>query len=450
MKNGLTVLVLLMMLNGQACAFDDLDQLSQKKEIISESFALNDSEVIWAVNIGGGEYNGKDGIHYSADNIDSSVNAGVIDTIKGAQDYTVYQSYRTDIFSIKRNVPNGIYDVVFRFAEPENLNVGERIFDVLAEGKILFDDLDVRLARDGNIKSSLDRTALNIEVTDGSLDLEFTPITGRPLLNALVIRKRSSFDESKWKIVWQDEFNDDGKVNPDKWNHDIWPPKKVNDEEQSYTSDERNVRVSDGKLILEAHHQDGNITSGRINTLGKLDLLYGRVAISAKLPSGQGTWPAIWMLPSNPFKYATTCEQDEDWQGSKTCDAWPNSGEIDIMEHVGYDMNIVHGTVHTKAYYWVNGEQRKASVRVPEVSEQFREYSLEWSENRIDVYIDQTLYFTYLKQSDDWQSWPFGHPFHLILNVAIGGGWGSAGGPTDLTALPTQMEVDYVRVYKPK
>ena len=177
-------------------------------------------------------------------------------------------------------------------------------------------------------------------------------------------------------------------------------------------------------------------------------LSLSRVEARAKLPEGQGTWPAIWMLPSDPFKYASNCGAGTDWQGSDDCDAWPNSGEIDIMEHVGYDMNRVHGTVHTKAYYWVNGEQRKASIEAPAVNEGFNVYAMEWSAERIDVFLNNTLYFTYLKDSDDWQAWPFDHPFHVILNIAVGGGWGSAGGPTDLNAFPAKMEVDYVRIYK--
>ena len=211
------------------------------------------------------------------------------------------------------------------------------------------------------------------------------------------------------------------------------------------------MRVANGLLLIEAHKESygkAKYTSGRIHSLGKGDFLYGRAEVRAKLAAGQGSWSAIWMLPSDPFKYSTTCAQGADWQGSSECDAWPNSGEIDIMEHVGYDMNIVHGTVHTKDYYWVNGKQRKASVDAKDVAEAFHVYAIEWTPNRIDIFFDGTRYYTYMKDSDRWQSWPFDHPYHLILNLAVGGDWGRAGGPIDDRIFPAKMEVDYVRVYK--
>ena len=419
-----------------------------------------DSTVVWAVNIGGACYQGADGIAYDADTFSDTAGAiaSINAAIKGAQDDTVYRSYRTGNMHLQQPLANGIYDIVFRFAEPDELAIGERVFDVLAEQQTVLNHLDVKLARDGNAKSSLDRAVQNVQISDGVLDIQFNPIAGSPLLNAIVVRKavnqgaRANLpaDTEQWRMVWHDEFDYQGKPDPAKWNYNIWQAGKVNDEEQAYTDQLDNVRVNNGKLIIEAHATADGITSGRIHTAGKGDLHYGRVEVRARLPKGRGTWPAIWMLPSDPFKYATTCEKNADWQGSANCNAWPNSGEIDIMEHVGYEQGIVHGTVHTKAYYWVNGEQRKASIQAPKVSAQFHVYAMQWSPNRIDIFLDDTHYFTYLKQNNQWQDWPFAHPFHLILNLAIGGGWGGAGGATDLTALPTRMEVDYVRMYKSK
>lgn len=428
-----------------------------KPEADSQSANVSDAQdspyygegIAWAVNIGGPSHRGKDGIFYAADQLQVASSLGQIDTIKGAQEPAVYQSYRLGVHKIQQPLPNGEYDIVLRFAEPEEVPIGGRIFDVMAENKIVIPSLDVRSARDGNIKSSLDRAVVNVEVQDGKLDLEFVAKVGEPILNAIVVMRKERQSLSAWELAWSDEFELVGAPDPAKWTHDIWPSKKVNDEDQAYTNDSRNIRVVDGKLIIEAHLDDGHYTSARIHSAGKGDLLYGRVDVRAKLPVGQGTWPAIWMLPTDPFKYATTCSAGADWQGSSSCDAWPNSGEIDIMEHVGYDENRVHGTVHTKAFYWVNGEQRKASVETQSATSDYHVYSLEWSEDRIDIYFDDVRYFTYLKQSDKWQEWPFGHPFHLILNLAVGGGWGSAGGPTDESAFPARMEVDYVRVYKP-
>ncbi len=416
-----------------------------------------DLSVEWALNVGGEYYMGADGIAYQADPLvlkESSnkvtLNSAISGSIKGAQDGVVFRTYREGKNTIERSVDNGYYDLIFKFAEPESIKIGERVFNVIAEGQTVIPKLDVVQARDGNARSSLVRMASNIKVNDGVLDIELEPIVGSPILNALVVRKKVS-SSNDWVMIWGDEFDYKGAPDPQKWNHDIWPAKKVNGEDQAYTDRLKNVRVENGLLVIEAHREDYKkalYTSGRVHTAGKADLMYGRVEVRAKLPSGQGTWPAIWMLPSDPFRYATNCDTGVDWQGNPDCDAWPNSGEIDIMEHVGYDMNRVHGTVHTRAYYWVNGEQRKSSVEAKNVSEEFHVYSMEWSPERIDVYFNGALYFTYMNQGEGWEGWPYDHPFHLILNIAVGGGWGSAGGPTDVSAFPTKMEVDYVRIYQ--
>lgn len=410
----------------------------------------HDLNVAWASNVGGPQYQGRDGIMYQADPQGTVATHPVIESIKGAQDATVYQTYRAGDMHFKQPLPNGDYDITFRFAEPNDLAVGERVFDVLAEGQVVIPKLDVKSARDGNSKSSVDRTVLNVELDDGVLDIQLKSIVGKAILSGIVVRAKKTADISRWSMVWSDEFDYTGPPDPSKWNYDVWPAGKVNDEEQAYTNRPKNVRVDNGMLTIEAHREDyesAQYTSARVHAQGKGDFMYGRIAVRAKLPSGQGTWPAIWMLPSDPFRYATTCSQGE-WQGNPNCDAWPNSGELDIMEHVGYDMNRVHGTVHNRAYYWVNGEQRKASVEARQVDTEFHVYAMEWSAERIDVFYDDALYFTYLNQGEGWEAWPYDSPFHLILNVAVAGGWGGAGGPTDVSAFPTAMQVDYVRLYQ--
>ena len=408
--------------------------------------------VVLAINIGGDAHHSESGVFYQTDQLKLSAPKGTIGEIKGAQEQVVYQSFRQGLTDIGIPLDNGLYDIIFHFAEPNDIATGIRVFNVYAEQNLSIKELDVRSARDGNPRSALDRAIMNVEVKDGSLDIKFEPLKGEAILSGLVVRSKAA-PSTEWTMIWNDEFSKDGGIDDTKWSYDIWPAKKVNDENQKYTSDSKNVRVVDGKLILEAHRElDGSAdySSGRIHSKGKGDWLYGRLDIRAKLPAGQGTWPAIWMLPTNPFEYASNCSAGTDWQGNGGCDAWPNSGEIDIMEHVGYDMNRVHGTVHTKAFYWVNGEQRKSSVEGHDVSQAFHVYSLEWGPDRIDVLMDGLRYFTYLKQSDDWQEWPFDHPYHLIMNVAVGGFWGRAGGPIDDSVFPVKMEVDYVRVYKPK
>lgn len=407
-------------------------------------------EVVWAVNVGGEAYTGEDGIQYQPDTLDIKAPKGSIKGVRGAQEVTIYQSYRSGLTEIRQPLANGTYSVTFHFAEPKDIAKGARVFDVLAQGKTVISGMDVRSARDGNHHSALVRAVTDVAVTDGELVLGFAAEKKPAILSGLVVR-RTVDTENKWNMVWNDEFDYNGAPDPEKWTHDIWPAGKVNEEDQAYTDRAKNVRVEDGKLVIEAHkedYQNAKYSSGRIHSLGKGDFLYGRAEVRAKLPAGQGSWSAIWMLPSDPFKYATTCAAGADWQGSASCDAWPNSGEIDIMEHVGYDMNRVHGTVHTRAYYWVNGEQRKASVEAKNVAEAFHEYAVEWTPERIDIFFNGSRYFTYLNQGEGWKAWPFDHPYHIILNLAVGGAWGRAGGPIDNSIFPAKMEVDYVRVYE--
>jgi beta-glucanase (GH16 family) len=290
----------------------------------------------------------------------------------------------------------------------------------------------------------------NIEIADGELNIAFAASAGEPVLSALVVRRQAQAQRS-WQLVWSDEFDGEA-LDAGKWNIEEWPARKVNDEDQAYTARPENIRLEDGLLVIEARkeeYQGGHYTSGRVHSSGKGDFLYGRIEVRARLPRGRGTWPAIWMLPSDPYRYATSCTEGEDWQGSSTCNAWPNSGEIDIMEHVGYQMGHVHGTVHNEAYYWLKWEQRKGRILIDDVDAAFHTYALEWTPERIDIYVDDSLYFTYMNEHDGWRSWPYDQPFHLVLNVAVGGGWGRAGGPIDDTVFPQRMLIDYARVYQP-
>ena len=409
-----------------------------------------ETPIIWATNVGGDAYTGTDGVEYEAESSVSGGTVGSMDLVKGSQDPTLYQSFREGDVRVDKALPNGLYDVTFHFAEHTDIGGGERVFNVIVNGENRIPDLDVMAWRDGKTISGLTVATGAVEVTDGVLEVRFEPIAGQPVLSAVVVREQSPRSEG-WEPVWGDEFNYDGVPDPARWSFNIWPPGKVNNEDQYYTDRPKNVRVEDGMLVIEAHLEDyegARYTSGRIHSEGKADFLYGRFDIRAKVPRGQGTWPAVWMLPTDPFKYATTCEAGEDWQGSGTCDAWPNSGEIDILEHVGYQMGHVHGTVHNRAYYWVNWEQRKGRIIDFDVDEEFHVYSVEWSADRIDMFVDDVLYFTYINEGTGWEAWPYDHPYNLIINIAIGGAWGSAGGPTDDSILPQKLFVDWVRVYQ--
>lgn len=408
-----------------------------------------ESDLVWAINVGGEAYDGIDGTSFAAE---ESVTGGVIgtmDLVKGSQDPALYRTYRTGDIRIARSLPNGTYDITFHFAEPDLKKGDERVFDAVVEGNVEVDDLDIIKFRDGQPFSALTVTTPDVAISDGELNISFDASVGEPTLSGLVVRSKNRRKEN-WQLVWSDEFDGDA-LDMTKWSYNIWPARKVNDEDQAYTDREKNIRVENGILVIEAHKEDyegAEYTSGRIHTEGKGDFLYGRFEIRAKLPLGQGTWPAIWMLPSDPFEYATTCESGEDWQGSQTCNAWPNSGEIDIMEHVGYQMGHVHGTVHNEAYYWLKWEQRKGRILLDDVDTAFHVYALEWSPDRINMFVDDVHYFTYMNEGDGWQAWPYDHPYNLILNVAVGGAWGRAGGPIDDSVFPQRMLVDYVRVYE--
>jgi beta-glucanase (GH16 family) len=412
----------------------------------------NETDLVWAVNVGGPAYEGVDGTKYVAE---GSIVGGIVarmPVVKGSQDPALYETYREGDIEIAQPIANGTYDITFHFAEPEQFGAGERVFSAYAEGVQIVDSIDVMLWRDGKVRSALTVTVPGIVVGDGMLDIRFEARKREPILSALVVRQRAGRDR-KGELVWSDEFYGAGPPDPSHWNIEEWTSGVVNDEDQVYTARPKNVRVDDGHLVIEAHKEEysgGEYTSARLQSSGKIDILYGHIDVRARLPRGQGTWPAIWMLSSNPFHYATTCEDEDDWQGNDDCDAWPNSGEIDIMEQVGYQMGHVHGTVHSKSYPWPLWNQRKGRILIDDVADQFHVYSLEWTPDRIDILVDDTVYLTYINEGNGWQEWPFDQPFHLIMNFAVGGAWGRAGGPIDESIFPQQMLVDYVRVYQPQ
>ena len=403
----------------------------------------------WAVNIGGAAYVGSDGTRYAADSAVSGGDIRKMEIVKGSQDATLYQTYRVGDISIDKSLANGVYDITLHFAEPDEIGGRERVFDTLIDERVVIKALDIMSSRDGKIQSALTVTVPGVAIDDGRLAIRFEAAVGEPVLSALVVRKQRPRADA-WSLVWADEF-DGPELDAAKWSPNLWAARKVNDEDQAYTDREKNLRLEDGMLVIEAHKEDydnAKYTSARIHSSGKGDFLYGRFEIRAQLPRGTGTWPALWMLPSDPFKYATKCGPGEDWQGSATCDAWPNSGEIDIMEHVGYEMGHVHGTVHNEAYYWLKWEQRKGRILLDDVADNFHVYALEWTPERIDVLVDDTLYFTYVNENTDWHAWPYDHAFHLVMNIAVGGMWGRAGGGIDDSVFPQRMLVDYVRVYE--
>lgn len=239
-----------------------------------------------------------------------------------------------------------------------------------------------------------------------------------------------------WKLVWDDEFDHPGLPDPSRWSFDVGGDGWGNRELQFYTSARReNARVENGHLIIEARHepwQGSAYTSARLVSKNKGDWHSGRFEIRARLPGGRGTWPAIWMLPTV-------------WDLGDG--EWPDNGEIDIMEHVGYELGLIHASTHSRLNQWRKNTQRTATLMVPDATTAFHTYAMEWESDEIRIYIDERLYFTSRKNGGDWTSWPFFRNFYLVLNVAVGGDWGGVKG-IDASAFPQRMEVDYVRVFE--
>ncbi len=234
---------------------------------------------------------------------------------------------------------------------------------------------------------------------------------------------------------WSDEFNGEGLPDPSRWSYDVGSPYNGwgNNELQYYTEARKeNAYVSNGTLKITARKEkmDGlEYTSARLVSKGKADFLYGRFEVRAKVPAGRGTWPAVWMLPT-------------EWAYGD----WPNSGEIDILEHVGYDPDVVHISTHTKDYHHSIGTQKTAKKKIENATTEFQLYRVDWTPDYIRGYVNDEQIFSFANEKRDFKSWPFDKKFHWLINLAVGGNWGGQQG-VDEQAFPALFEVDYVRVY---
>lgn len=244
-----------------------------------------------------------------------------------------------------------------------------------------------------------------------------------------------------YRQVWADEFDRHGAPDPAKWRYDTSRNKAgwYNNELQYYAADRpENVRVEKGHLVIEARKErladkpdfgGQDYASGKVVTAGIVDWTYGFVEVRARLACGRGVWPAIWML------------------GTDGKAGWPALGEIDIMEHVGWDEGRVHGTIHTKAYNHAIHTQRVANTLLADACTAFHTYQLDWTKDRILIGVDGRAFMRFDNDhKGDPATWPFDKPQYLILNVAVGG-WGGQKGIDD-DAFPSRMDVDYVRVWQ--
>jgi beta-glucanase (GH16 family) len=241
--------------------------------------------------------------------------------------------------------------------------------------------------------------------------------------------------ETKWQLVWEDNFDKSGLPDDKIWSYEEGYIR--NNEAQYYTKERlENARVENGYLIIEARNDNWEgkkITSASINTYNKKNILYGRIEVRAKLPAGRGTWPAIWMLGTN----------------IKSGVGWPECGEIDIMENVGFEPDVIHANIHTKAYNHVLGTNKGDKITIKKPYNDFHVYAIEWFEDHIDFFVDNTRYFTFKNERTGSKTWPYDKPEYLIINLAIGGGWGGQKG-IDNSIFPQKYYIDYVRVYRQK
>ena len=246
-----------------------------------------------------------------------------------------------------------------------------------------------------------------------------------------------------WSLTWNDEFNgpDGSAVDTTKWVMETGGNGWGNDELEYYTSRTKNASLHDGNLVIQVLDEkfagpDGvsrNYTSARLKTQGKFSQTYGRFEARIKIPKGQGIWPAFWMLGANIDKVP-----------------WPDSGEIDIMENIGKEPYLVHGTIHGPGYSGSSGIGTSHALSGErKYFNDFYVYAVEWEPKEIRFYVDDQIYTTRTPADlPKGAKWVYDHPFFLLLNVAVGGGW--PGNPDASTEFPQTMLVDYVRVYSRK
>ena len=280
------------------------------------------------------------------------------------------------------------------------------------------------------MKTNLLRTTCSVAI----VLLSFSGCTDKK--DIPVIKPAEKIVDKNWQFetnpIWEDNFSASGRPDASKWSLEVNGNGGGNDEKQYYT-DGTNVNVENGNLNITAKRESflgKEYTSSRLITQGKGDWLYGRFEVRAKLPKGKGTWPAIWML------YSKNIYGD-----------WPASGEIDIMEHVGFDPNVIHASIHTSAYNHTRGTQKTAQKTVPGATDDFHIYRVDWTPYSVRGFVDDEQYFEFVNENKDFTAWPFNQKFFMILNVAVGGNWGGAQG-IDNNAFPATMSVDYVKVFK--
>lgn len=236
-----------------------------------------------------------------------------------------------------------------------------------------------------------------------------------------------------YHLVWSDEFNEGSELNADNWTHEVKNSGWVNNELQNYVNHQTSsgsvvTEIQDGSLHIHCFKEGGKIYSGRVYAHVKQGWKYGYIEGRIKLPKGKGTWPAFWMMPVN-------------YTG------WPDSGEIDIMEEVGYHPNYVSSSLHANAHVHTNNTQVTKEMYCAGAEGDYHVYAIEWTHEKITTFVDGKVLLTYANRNLGHDDWPYDAPFYVILNLAWGGNWGGSQG-VDESVLPVTMSVDYVRVFQ--
>lgn len=261
------------------------------------------------------------------------------------------------------------------------------------------------------------------------------------ILLVILIWFAQSCSNPEETLIWSDEFEGSGLPDSTKWTYDLGSSGFGNNEIQNYTNLTRNVRRENGVLVIEALKSDSAWTSARVKTENKFEFTYGRVVFRAKVPTGSGTWPALWMLGANADSIG-----------------WPACGEIDVMEHVGRNPGFFHTTVHTPSNFGTSKTMNTDTARVSNYNTEFHLYEANWKPDRIEFKIDNNLVYTYQPKLRNDSTWPCNHPYYIIMNIAIGGNWGSdfryetngLKNGIDPSLTSARLEIDYVRVYQLK
>ena len=236
-----------------------------------------------------------------------------------------------------------------------------------------------------------------------------------------------------YHLVWNDEFDEGTLLDPAHWTHEVKGSGWVNNELQNYVNHQTSsgnvvTEIQDGSLHIHCFKEGGKIYSGRVYAHVKQGWKYGYIEGRIKLPKGKGTWPAFWMMPVN-------------YTG------WPDSGEMDIMEEVGYHPDFVSSSLHANAHVHTNNTQVTKEMYCAGAEGEYHVYAMEWTHEKITTYVDGKVLLSYTNRGLGHDDWPYDAPFYVILNLAWGGSWGGQQG-VDETALPVTLSVDYVRVFQ--